>query len=346
MPFLILQELMPMCPSFSSLQIPLNTHTPDPMFGATLFQNLSTPGYEFTWYNSDFLVTSIGCTDQYQICNPVKPGPDGEPIWCTSLTGIGPVTNETDEIGLNGYQSATASAILVAMEGASSISNAVDGRGLAALKAQSTVLNKIQQAALPNNQWQIEVDGWFVISLAGLQQALVERALGPTDVLDSGGAIDYPTDIYGKAICKRQMVSNVSSYQNFSILGVAIILVVGGTLVFLGLVLDKAVGLVQKVILRKHYGRLTWVSDGYLQLQRLAYEGAGYGNWGRCADEVPRSRDLGRRAQMLGPLDIADINHPRLVVPTFASASLMDEDSPTRLDRKEFRQQTSSVEYD
>jgi hypothetical protein len=317
----------------------------DPMFGATSFQNLSTPDNPLILYNPDILLTSIGCTDQYQICNPVEPGPNGEPIWCTSLSGIGPVNNETDKIGLNGYQLATAYTVITAMDEASSIYDAIEGRGSAALKAQNTVFDKIQQAALPNNQWQIEVDGWFAVSLAGLQQALVERALGPTDVLNSGGTIDYPTNDYGKALCKRQMIRNVSGYENFSVLGVAIILVIGGTLVFLGSVLDDAVGLVQK-LLGKHYGLLTWTSDGYLQLQRLAYEGAGYGDWERCADDVPHSRDLARGAQMLGPLDISDINHPRLVGPTFASASLMNEGLPNQLGRKEFWQETSSVEYE
>jgi len=256
------------------------------------------------------------------------------------------VGNETDKIGLNGYQLATAYTVIEAMNGASSIYDAIEGRGSAALKAQNTVFDKEQQAALPNNQWQIEADGWFAVSLAGLQQALVERAFGPTDVTNSGGTIVYPTTDYGKALCNRQMIRGVSGYQNFSVLGVAIILVIGGTLVFLGLVIDDIVGFVQKIF-GQHYGRLAWTSDGYLQLQRLAYEGAGFGDWERCADDVPHSRDLARGAQMLGPLDISDITHPRLAGPTFASASLMiNEGSPNQLGRKEFRQQTSSVEYD
>lgn len=69
------------------------------------------------------------------------------------------------------------------------------------------------------------------------------------------------------------MIRNISGFQNFSLLGVTIILVIGGVLVILGSVIDIVVGLAQKWILRRHFGRLSWVSDGYLQLQRLAYEG-------------------------------------------------------------------------
>jgi hypothetical protein len=109
------------------------------------------------------------------------------------------------------------------------------------------------------------------------------------------------------------MIRNVSGYQNFSTLGVAIVLIVGSSLVILGLVIDVDVGLVQKLVFKKHYARLTWISDEYLQLQRLAYEGAGYINWEGCANDVPVSGRLERADQELGGLDISDIEHPRLV---------------------------------
>jgi hypothetical protein len=60
----------------------------------------------------------------------------------------------------------------------------VSGRGSGALKAQSTVFTLTQVAQLPDNQWQIELDGWFAISLASLQQYLYEKAVGPTGVTE------------------------------------------------------------------------------------------------------------------------------------------------------------------
>jgi hypothetical protein len=56
---------------------------------------------------------------------------------------------------------------------------------------------------------------------------------------------------------------------------------------------------------------LSWVSDGYLQLQRLAYEGAGYDEWGGCDDEVPVAKEV-EQVPVLGGLDL-DVEHPRLV---------------------------------
>jgi hypothetical protein len=48
------------------------------------------------------------------------------------------------------------------------------------------------------------------------------------------------------------MVKNVSGYQNFNTLGVAIILVSGISLILVGLCIDTIVGLVQSQLMRHH----------------------------------------------------------------------------------------------
>jgi hypothetical protein len=95
------------------------------------------------------------------------------------------------------------------------------------LKAQDTVFTRIQEAKIPDNQWQIEINGWFATAMAAMQFELVEKASAPVNIIDSGGSIETITILGGEAICRRQMIRNVSGYQNFSILGVVIILLVG-----------------------------------------------------------------------------------------------------------------------
>ena len=51
-----------------------------------------------------------------------------------------------------------------------------------------------------------EMLNWFGISLASLQQYLLEKAAGPTGIVEAGGYIQHPTNKYEEAICKRQMV--------------------------------------------------------------------------------------------------------------------------------------------
>ena len=188
----------------------------------------------------------------------------------------------------------------------------VSGRGSGALKAQNTAFTLTQVAKLPDNQWQIELDGWFGISLASLQQYLYEKAVGPTGITEAGGVVNMPTTSFGRAICERQMIRNVSGYQNFSTLGVAIILILGSTIMLLGYVIDIVVGWFQRRLFKRNFARLSWISDGYLQLQRLAYEGAGYDHWKSCADEVPVAADGPGEKKPLGGLDIWDPEHPRL----------------------------------
>jgi len=296
----------------------------DPIFSAHYLYNASVDvfGKERVVYLADKALTALGCIDQYQICNPNMPGLNGEPMLCGPLVGMYSLTGdlfflEEEEVGLNPYQVATLETLVWAFF-ESSMWNSVSGRGPTALQAQNTIVTTNfdyqQEARLPDNQWQIELSSWFNVSLASLQQYLVQKASGPTDVLAEGGYVQKPTTKYGGAICQRQMIRNVAGFQNFSTLGVVIILVFGSGFVLLGLVIDIVAGLIQKHFLKRDYQRLSWVSDGYLQLQRLAYEGAGYDAWDGCADEVPVSKDVEQQVPGLRGLDvITNPEHPRLL---------------------------------
>ncbi|KAF8855323.1 hypothetical protein BDZ45DRAFT_506545 [Acephala macrosclerotiorum] len=232
----------------------------DPMFSANIEQNITqTDGTPLFYYVADQWITVTGCVDQYQVCNPSKPGLEG----CTPLGPLESLIYEYLQIGLNMYQFETAGTIFLAMR-ESSMFYSVNGRGNSALKAQSTVFSNAQVAKLPSNQWQIEMRGWFAVSLASLQQALMERATGPANIIEYGGSIIVPqeNDPYSKAVCQRQMIRNVAGYQNFSTLGVVIILVIGMALVVLGLAIDDVVGWIQGWF-HRHHARLSWIEDGY-----------------------------------------------------------------------------------
>jgi hypothetical protein len=198
-----------------------------------------------------------------------------------------------DKIGLNEYQNATAwtayNAAIQAMLWA-----ATNGRDGSALEADSTVLQLVQEAQLPPNQWEIELSGWFSATLAVLQQQIVEAATEPLNSSNES-VITGPSDEFELAICKRQMIRNASGYQNFSILGVAIILSMGSFIIILGTTIDSIWGLAQKVFQRKHYtsyGLLAWETDGFLQLQIMAQEAAGHNEWVNCDSHIPVLRNL------------------------------------------------------
>jgi len=174
----------------------------DPIFGANQVtsSSLVLDNTNFTVYGSDNWVSSMACIDQYQICNPNLAGLNDEPMRCTPLGPIFTLFDQSKKIRLNLYQYATVDTIAVAISW-SSMYQSVTGRGASALQAQSTVFGeaRAQMAPLPNNQWQIELSNWFAIGLATLQHYLVEKASGPTDVLESGESITKPNNTYAEA---------------------------------------------------------------------------------------------------------------------------------------------------
>ncbi|TKA30936.1 hypothetical protein B0A54_14544 [Friedmanniomyces endolithicus] len=194
------------------------------------------------------------------------------------------VFNEMFKIGFSDLQIATAGRIAVPMV-FSNMYYSVNGRGAAALRASETCFGN-DQAALPNTQWQIEVDAWFATALARLQQSVVDFAVGPTNA-PAGVDIVYPTSLPDKAMCRVVKIRAPAGVQNFSLLGVLIILVVGTLLILVGLVIDKIGGLLQKCFRARPSGRLAWVLDEKLQLQRMVFEGAQWAGWQNCDKRVP-----------------------------------------------------------
>ncbi|KAE8441526.1 hypothetical protein EG329_004872 [Mollisiaceae sp. DMI_Dod_QoI] len=141
--------------------------------------------------------------------------------------------------------------------------------------------------------------------LEQLQQRLVEYASGPTDVLARGGSIIPQINPTAKSLCTRQMLSMLNT------LGAVIILAVGTSLILLSLCVEIIVRLVQ-LMMGKHHPRLSGFSNGYLQLQCMAYEGAEYDRWKDCASNHLVFGEAKERVQMLGALDDSNITHPRL----------------------------------
>lgn len=213
-------------------------------------RNASEDGISIVWYSGDFYFNNVACIDQHQFCNP---SPDNLRESCTALTDGTTVINELFNIGLSELQVATAGRIANAMP-FDNMYYSVNGRDASALRASETCFDS-DQSALPNNQWQIEVDAWFATSLARLQQSMVDYAVGPGDV-PAGVNVIHPSSIPDQVMCRSQKIKATPGVQNFSALGAAIILVVGTVFIFVGATIDKIVGRVQKRFRPNAPGRL------------------------------------------------------------------------------------------
>ncbi|KAH6679397.1 hypothetical protein B0J14DRAFT_686453 [Halenospora varia] len=289
----------------------------DALFGANTVlpdnNNYSATEIPVKVYQPDRIITGLGCVDQFQICNPVIPGPDStNGMLCTPLDAIIPLYRKMSTLQFSAHQFETWKPIWRGMQYAG-MDKVADGMDSSALKAQETVSNRFQTAKLPNDQWVVELAAWNAITLARVQATVLEYATGPSNVVEQRGRIIKPKvdDKVGQNICKRQLILNVAGYQNFNMLGVTLILVISSILILVGWTVDIIVGWIQKWM-GKHYARLSWVQDGYLQLQRMAYEGAGHAGWEGSADDVPLTRGRTREEQVLMGLDLGDLRHPRL----------------------------------
>jgi hypothetical protein len=289
----------------------------DALFGANTIlpdnNNFSSTEIPIQVYQPDRLISAMGCVDQFQVCNPALPGPvSTNSMLCTPLDAIIPLYEKLSSIQLSATQVKTWSPIWRGMQYAG-MDKVADGMDSSALRAQETVRNLFQTTKLPNDQWVVELAAWNAIALARIQATVLEYATGPINVVEQGGRIikPEPDDKVGQNICKRQLILNVAGYQNFNMLGVTLTLIISSILIIIGWTVDIVVGWVQEWM-GKHYARLSWVQDGYLQLQRMAYEGAGHADWEKSADDVPLTRGRTREEQVLMGLDLRDLRHPRL----------------------------------
>ena len=283
----------------ASNSITYYTPNTDPFFSATLKQSAGTfSGVDMTYYKANNWVTVMGCTDQYQFCNPLT-------SICTPLSGYAEAAAALNTTKLNNVQYLVASRIALNTR-AMSIHHSISGRGASALRAQELV-SENSQNPIPNNQWQIEVDSWFATSFARLQRAIVEYASGPAFV-PAGTYVQSPTGPISKAMCYSQKVRLTADTVSFSVLGLSIILAVGALVICIYLVLETIVGMIQKRYKWGDHRRLRWIMDDKIQIQRMAFEEAGMGTWENLSGNVP----VTTKGDVFGSLEHVDPKHPRL----------------------------------
>jgi hypothetical protein len=144
-------------------------------------------------------------------------------------------------------------------------------------------------AGLPDNQWMLEAESWFATSLAGLQQWGVKYVSGPgPDEVLSELSVNWTNDgsPETKALCGSQKIF-ANGYQNFSVLGLCCILIVGWIVILVSLCLESIAASIQKKVNRGQERKIRWIADSDFRVQRMIYENSGYGGWEGHMDTVP-----------------------------------------------------------
>lgn len=240
----------------------------DPIFYANRESSLNHTGRDGItrhYYVSNYYVGVIACMEQHQICLRDS---------CTGLLGTLQAFNTSRSA--NAFQKAILERLGITVV-FSAVSQIISGRAGTALRASETLSNFIQ-TSLPSNQWEIEVSSWFSTGLAMLQSGLRDYITPPTSL--PGISLKEPQNDAERAMCTNQKTRTTNGTISFSVLGLAITLIVGSALILTSFVLETIVAWIGT----KRY--LSWVSDGKLQLQRMAFEARGV-RWINGTDPVP-----------------------------------------------------------
>lgn len=242
----------------------------DPVFSAHIVSNRSSTDDDAN-FESDYYLGVIACAEQHQICH-------GD--ICTSLDSITPTFASLAGLSAIADLSAIQRTIFQRIGFASvftGITQVINGRSGSALRASETVLG-ISQASLPADQWQIEVSSWFSTGLAMLQHTLQEF-VSPGNLRQGISITEFQTPVE-KAMCLSQKTQTTRGTISFSVLGLAIIVIVGALVILTSLVLETIASWVGS----KTYA--SWRMDDTLQLQRMVFETRGV-SWTNIEGTVP-----------------------------------------------------------
>ncbi|KAF4309460.1 Cytochrome P450 [Botryosphaeria dothidea] len=249
-------------------------------------------------------VSVLGCIEQHQLCQAAT---DGNDRHCTPMLSSRGIPSAALKLGMSDRQTATAVRLIFAAVATQLdygfVARMMPGDQLLASKTQ---IDTTQYGKLPSNQWRLELSRWFSISLALIQEGVVEYVTGPSDASMEQFVVEQ-TDANALADCTEQRIRASSGYTNFHLPAVIVVIVIGCCISFVGLFIDTFVGLIQSFFHIWEYGRLQWLLDGSFQQQRLVYEAVGVGSWGDVNTYVPVTDE-----SKFPLIDGLDRDHPRL----------------------------------
>ena len=135
------------------------------------------------------------------------------------------------------------------------------------------------------DQWRIEVENWFAISLAKLQKGVLEFAAGPLDP-EIAPYVQFPTDTDTARLCYNQLVQLPPGYVNFDFGAILVVTFVGILFFAVGMLFERAA----KWYITKRRGERglkEWREDGQFQLLKRMYEAQNITGWVNPEDEIP-----------------------------------------------------------
>jgi hypothetical protein len=257
-----------------------------------------------TVYRRDLPVTTVGCTEQHQVCTGNIASANTRK--CTPLMGSYQIQSDTagvSSLNFTDRQNSTYVRVFQAALDATMenyLSRLIQ-RDMPLLARRKVIL--VVGSSLPDNQWQLETEYWHSIAMAHLQRDVVNYGTGQMSPDTSFIALANTTA--DKWLCQNLIVLG-TSYQSFSILALSLVFVVGLLIVLLSLFVEDIAEVLQRRWNRGSTGREMWKANETLQIQRMLYEHSGSGTWHDGPNGVP----VTEFGDELGMLKVGDISKP------------------------------------
>ena len=225
-------------------------------------------GYKnVTIYSPEFPISVVGCTHQYQWCDPST----GSDPTCTDLGGLHPTWTQARQLFKRDKQITT----LKRMQDVAGVYN--DFSKIAATITGSVLqINKYgyyQLAAMKDDYWISELGHMFGTLMKVMQIRNYRFTGGYTSPMNIQPVIT-PAAANETWMCDAQMVRR-EDYQSLSVLGLAIICAFGALIILINLTLDSSVGWYQKRYNKRAYATREWEMLQSETLQQKLYKAHG-----------------------------------------------------------------------
>ena len=299
----------------------------DPWFSAHQKTQFFNQGSNITEnvYSRDLPVTTVGCTEQHQICT--GSASDSARRKCTPTMGSYQIQSDiggVQSLNLTDRQNSTYVRILQAALDStmSSYLSRLIQRDMPLLARSQTIL--VVAPALPDNQWQLETAYWHSIAMAHLQRDVVNYGTG--QMAPDTSFIAVASTSADKWLCQNLIVRG-TSFRSFSILALSLLTILGVLIVLLSMTVEDIAAFFHRRRNRGTTGREMWKANETLQLQRMLYEYSGVGTWRDSPNGVP----LTKLGEEIGMLKAGDTSPPNSQSATELS---FDASLPSQTDEK------------
>lgn len=272
-------------------------------------------------YTKDQPLSTIGCTQQWQICNTDNPSQNSATAshQCTPLSAWSQTNSSINEpsgtestMSLSAAQRALAQRILAAAEPSTFywVVSSLSQGSTPPLRARYMMSDTVA-AALPNNQWQTETKYWVDIILNYFQQSILDTSTGQfaadtSYIAAAQPSKNDPTQNANYQLCKNQIIRS-DAYRNFNFFALMLTVVICTIIIIIGLCIEDVISFVRQR--RLNYsgpdGRQDmWVANNVLEMLKTIDETKNASAWTRSKNGVPVTNN----AYHVGVCDLTNQN--------------------------------------